>query len=710
MPKVASKAKAAKAAKATEAMTPDSGKFKLASGPGATGGFRPARKPKVHHGGEFARGGGRVSGSAKAAPVATQAGKVTPAGKASSAGKASPATTGPAGSFQLRSGAAQGRFNFDAPKAAKVEPKPKVEPKVEPAAIPDLRKIPGNARRTEQRILAARFIKSQRHDAKAEPIIRERAAKQEAIRDTVLALKVHREGGKYAVPDDVARTLHQSISSGYRPHGLKDVDPLTLAHAEIEAARSLQRTRNFREAERRGVETVQGEKNWEVELYETKLKDSVDQKASDVRALAKAEETYKKLAIEREKLTKKVTNYSLSKKTRDKHDKTLEDTSAAYHEAYQAYNDLKYKVHGWSGDDRGGHHDEMIRYYRGELGKALATHGDGKVTIDHRADHAANPDRIPAGAIGDRIGRYKVGNAKLRHIEAAESRFDTKDYEVSKEISALEKEKKPVMDAIHANSSREDFGSESWQAELRELDKKLDPFIARHDQLDAKRDGLKKTYRDEVGKILAVKESDQVFIEHDDVPEGFKNYKGEPLSPLSDVNNQRATDADRWLRNITRKGDQDGVVARLGEGQRYRAHHHDSKGYIQIDTRETTDVIVHEYGHFLENKITTGGTKLLDRSAEFLDYRVKDETPIDMHAKYGSGDPGEMGRKDKFDQVFSESSAYYVGKVYGIGKKAYGTEILSMGAQELYTNPGIFARRDPEYGKYIIGALDGSLR
>jgi hypothetical protein len=66
----------------------------------------------------------------------------------------------------------------------------------------------------------------------------------------------------------------------------------------------------------------------------------------------------------------------------------------------------------------------------------------------------------------------------------------------------------------------------------------------------------------------------------------------------------------------------------------------------------------------------------------------------------------EEGRKDKFDNVYDELSAYYVGKDYGQG----ATEIVSMGLELLYNNPILFAKKDPEYLKYILGILDGSLR
>jgi hypothetical protein len=63
----------------------------------------------------------------------------------------------------------------------------------------------------------------------------------------------------------------------------------------------------------------------------------------------------------------------------------------------------------------------------------------------------------------------------------------------------------------------------------------------------------------------------------------------------------------------------------------------------------------------------TGGEPLLARSREFLEHRVGDEQPIDMYKEFGIGRPGEMGRADRFDEVFDIDDAYYVGRVYDSG-------------------------------------------
>ena len=66
----------------------------------------------------------------------------------------------------------------------------------------------------------------------------------------------------------------------------------------------------------------------------------------------------------------------------------------------------------------------------------------------------------------------------------------------------------------------------------------------------------------------------------------------------------------------------------------------------------------------------------------------------------------ERGRKDRFDAFFDQREAYYCGKDYG----PRATEIISMGLEALYVDAIGFARKDPEYCKFILGVLSGALR
>jgi hypothetical protein len=117
--------------------------------------------------------------------------------------------------------------------------------------------------------------------------------------------------------------------------------------------------------------------------------------------------------------------------------------------------------------------------------------------------------------------------------------------------------------------------------------------------------------------------------------------------------------------------------------------------------------MVHEYGHAIDHQVKVGDRAANESSQAFLKHRVGDEVAVDMHKKFQSGDPGEMGRKDRFrDAMGSDYSAHYAGKDYG--KDA--SEITSMGLQKLHEDPVKFVRADREYARHIFGILDGSLR
>lgn len=117
------------------------------------------------------------------------------------------------------------------------------------------------------------------------------------------------------------------------------------------------------------------------------------------------------------------------------------------------------------------------------------------------------------------------------------------------------------------------------------------------------------------------------------------------------------------------------------------------------------DVVVHEVGHAIE--LTTPG--VLDKAEAFRKMRIarSKTATVSLQEKFpNSGyNKDEMGNEDDFVKTFGEHHGHYVGKDY----KGNATEILSMGFQKLYEDPGGFANNDPEYFKFIIGIARGVL-
>jgi ribosomal protein S20 len=108
---------------------------------------------------------------------------------------------------------------------------------------------------------------------------------------------------------------------------------------------------------------------------------------------------------------------------------------------------------------------------------------------------------------------------------------------------------------------------------------------------------------------------------------------------------------------------------------------------------------IHEMGHLIEFR----KPGVLDAAKEFLKKRLGDEKPRPMREVTGINayTPDEMGAKDSFDRAFRESEAYYIGKDYG----GFATELISMGLEKLYQDPGSLAVSDPEYFKFMVEVL-----
>ena len=128
----------------------------------------------------------------------------------------------------------------------------------------------------------------------------------------------------------------------------------------------------------------------------------------------------------------------------------------------------------------------------------------------------------------------------------------------------------------------------------------------------------------------------------------------------------------------------------------------DGTNKIAIAPGATADVMTHEIGHCIEDS----SWQVKKLASGFLKKRTEGETPIQLNTKFPWFEPHEIGMKDEFDRVFQESSAYYVGKTYADG----GTEVVSMGLQQLHNDPIRFAENDPEYFNLMVGILQGTLK
>lgn len=108
-------------------------------------------------------------------------------------------------------------------------------------------------------------------------------------------------------------------------------------------------------------------------------------------------------------------------------------------------------------------------------------------------------------------------------------------------------------------------------------------------------------------------------------------------------------------------------------------------------------VSLHEAMHWLEKV----DKKIGQKSIDFLEKRTLNDKEEKLSKITGiKYKPNEMAKKDNFFNA-------YCGKIYKNEKGYYATEILSMGLQELLSNPIEFYKNDKDYFKFVISILKG---
>ena len=107
-------------------------------------------------------------------------------------------------------------------------------------------------------------------------------------------------------------------------------------------------------------------------------------------------------------------------------------------------------------------------------------------------------------------------------------------------------------------------------------------------------------------------------------------------------------------------------------------------GVVHVSSWDGSKTVVHELGHWLED----ADFQAAAAARGFLNLRTGDARPRSLATIIpGSGyRGGERAKSDRFLHP-------YIGKIYDSGM----TEVLSMGLERMFTNPSMFAKRDPEH-------------
>lgn len=338
---------------------------------------------------------------------------------------------------------------------------------------------------------------------------------------------------------------------------------------------------------------------------------------------------------------------------------------------------------------------------------------------------------LPGAPIGTRIERYKDGDRIARVM--------TKSYE---RVLGLEAKSDKIRDVLNANLDnymamdvrlnnlnfkveKGDVLTKEQRTERRRLEKDIKVAADAMPKLRQK-------YNDARAEFLEARSKSKVeFDELMKSPHPFTVQRSDDLALPGAPGgvDQRIRDTAQagheWLfpkvlgGPIEAQDTNAGLVyvmnhANLDTGRAYAGTNNGTGRTIVLSKIDGPDTAVHEFGHILEHKLKVHATV-----KEFLEHRTRGEPLTVLKDKFkGSGyTASEVGRKDSFDRSMTEHEAYYTGKHYGktYGGKpdtrgAYDTEVLSMGLQKLYEDPGKFFAKDPEYAKFCVGILTGALR
>ena len=161
---------------------------------------------------------------------------------------------------------------------------------------------------------------------------------------------------------------------------------------------------------------------------------------------------------------------------------------------------------------------------------------------------------------------------------------------------------------------------------------------------------------------------------------------------------KRVTDGLEEFNNLVDASVMPGNPATVipGGGRSFYRH---GDNAVSLGPGRGSTVIVHEMGHWLEKNSPSIRKKTMD----FLEKRTAGEASQSM-AKATGNDAyrgSETTKKDKFISP-------YMGKEYFTsGGKRRSTEILSMGLEMFYDDPGKLARQDPGYFDFIFSVVRG---
>jgi hypothetical protein len=327
------------------------------------------------------------------------------------------------------------------------------------------------------------------------------------------------------------------------------------------------------------------------------------------------------------------------------------------------------------------------------------------------------PDLIPPGPIQERIKQYAIGDEKVKAIAALGPKYSRMEEALEAERMAhnqklLELFRKKSDIQIQYIGTKKPIPPKV-ASEMLKLQDEIDKYAALRDGIKSKVNLLASERRKEAHQYLRVKDHADFYT----VDPDQSDWQEREYTKLQGTTKERLDESLRWLEAHIARGDRSTVEVVVGSstsnGRAHYKHRETFKPLMNAPEGTSVKTFIHEFGHAIDYQFITGDKvpgqplkAVLRKSREFLEYRVGDEPSVGMNEVPGSPggyDQNERGRKDKFDEVHEGSSAYYAGHTTSV-------EVFTMGFQEMWDNPVKLATKDPEWAKYIMGIMDGSLR
>ena len=290
---------------------------------------------------------------------------------------------------------------------------------------------------------------------------------------------------------------------------------------------------------------------------------------------------------------------------------------------------------------------------------------------------------LPGRPLLERLDGYEAGDAKLDEILAIARKTEALEAELADNIRDLEAWWQQQIDAgVHEHPDIE--------AELRD----------RTDDIQGIREDLRQRRAKSNGKAwdaIATKTRAAWTMDAKNLDEPGQRSATLGLSWL----NRLLTPRDEAEKTI--KTDWALIPAHLAQRGFY------FEGRIHLPANENIQTAVHELGHMMEHSLAGA----LEAEQQFWRHRVGQASPVKLREIAPASGYGEdeEGYEDGWRRFFGDRArSAYAGKIYGTPEHYQGGEVLSMGLEALYRDPIKFAQADPEWCKFILGILDGSLR